>query len=119
MAEAYTNHLARLGGMDVQAESAGTVGGKDLNPIALEAMAEDGVSMEGQRPKLITKEMVGRADRVISMGCGVDAEACPTKFILTEDWGLDDPAGQPAETVRAIRDKIRSRAQILLGEAPR
>jgi arsenate reductase len=48
------------------------------------------------------------------MGCGVDAEACPTKFILTEDWGLDDPKGQPIEVVRTIRDQIRARVAALV-----
>ena len=117
MAEAYVNHLARKGEMDVTAESAGTLGGKQLNPAAVQAMAEEGISMEGQVPKLLTPEMVGRADKVISMGCGVDAEACPTKFILTEDWGLDDPAGQPLEKVREIRDEIKRRVLSLLGNS--
>lgn len=117
MAEAYVNHLARLGGMaGVVAESAGTVGGKTLNPLAVQAMAEDGVSMEGQAPKLITQDMVDRADRIISMGCGVDAAACPARFLLTEDWELDDPAGQSIEAVRAIRDQIKARVIALLGQ---
>lgn len=114
MAEAYVNHLASIKGVSVRAESAGTVGGKNLNPMAIQAMAEDGVSMAGHQPKLLTEEMVRRASKVISMGCGVDAEACPTKFILTEDWGLDDPAGQSIDAVRIIRDQIRARVEVLL-----
>lgn len=108
MAEAMVNHLAKERGLDVRAASAGTVGGKVLNPTAVEVMAEIGISMEGQAPKFLTPTMVGKADEIISMGCGVDAEACPTKFLLTEDWGLDDPAGQPIERVREIRDQIKS-----------
>ena len=107
MAEAFVNHFARTCGLAVCGESAGTVGGKQLNPIAIQAMEEIGIPITGQHPKLLTQEMVARADEIISMGCGVDAEACPTKFMLTEDWGLDDPAGQPIETVRRIRDEIR------------
>jgi arsenate reductase (thioredoxin) len=113
MAEALTNHLAREKGLPVVAESAGTVGGKALNPMAVEAMREIGISMEGQTPKLMTQEMVDGA-RVISMGCGVDATACPAKFLLTEDWGLDDPAGQSIEKVREIRDGIKGHVEELL-----
>jgi arsenate reductase len=75
--------------------------------------------MEGQAPKLLTPEMVARADRILSMGCGVDAEACPTRFVVTENWGLDDPAGQPIEVVRAIRDEIARRVDDLLRDCAR
>ncbi len=115
MAEALTNHLAREKGLEVVAASAGTVGGKSLNPMAVEAMAELGISMDGHAPKLLTQEMVDDA-RVISMGCGVDAEACPAKFILAEDWELEDPAGQGLDAVRVIRDQIRERVEKLLFE---
>ena len=115
MAEALTNHLAREKGLDVVAASAGTVGGKSLNPMAVEVMAELGISMDGHAPKLLTQEMVDDA-RVISMGCGVDAEACPAKFILAEDWELEDPAGQGLDAVRVIRDQIRERVEKLLSE---
>lgn len=116
MAEAFTNHLAAQRGMEVRAESAGTVGGKSLNPVAAEAMEELGVSMAGHQPKLLTQEMADQADRIISMGCGVDAAACPAKFMLTKDWGLDDPAGQGIEAVRAIRDQIKAHVEELLDE---
>lgn len=114
MAEAYVNHLAQERGLNVVAESAGTLGGKALNPVAVEVMEEDGVSLQGQTPTLLTQQMADRADRVVSMGCGVDAEACPARFLVTEDWGLDDPAGQPIEVVRAIRDQIKLRVTQLL-----
>jgi arsenate reductase len=117
MAEAYVNQLAREGGLDVIAESAGTMGGKDLNPAAIQAMGEDGVSMDGQSPKLLTQEMADRADKIISMGCGVDAEACPAKFLLTEDWELEDPSGQGIDQVREIRDQIKHRVHELLKQS--
>lgn len=117
MAEAMTNHLARLGGLNVRAKSAGTVGGKQLNPQAVEAMAEIGILMEGHVPKLITQELVDEADKIISMGCGVDAEACPAKFLLTEDWELEDPAGMGIEGVRIVRDQIRAKVEQLLSAA--
>lgn len=119
MAEAYTNQLARQCGLDVTAESAGTVGGKELNPIAVQAMEDDGITMAEQYPKLLTQEMADRADKIISMGCGVDAATCPAKFLLTEDWQLNDPAGQPIERVRDIRDIIKKRVLELLSEAER
>lgn len=114
MAEAMTNHLARERGVAVVAESAGALGGKGLNPVAVQVMEEIGISMENQSPKVITKEMVDRADQVISMGCGVDADACPARFIAADDWGLDDPSGQPLERVREIRDQIKARVEDLL-----
>ncbi len=116
MAEALLNHLAKERGLAASAESAGTVGGKELNPMAVAAMKELDVSMEGHHPKLLTQEMADAADRIISMGCGVDAEACPAKFLLTEDWALDDPAGQSLESVRLIRDQIRERVERLLDD---
>lgn len=114
MAHALTNALAQERGLDVIADSAGTVGGKGLNPMAVEALAEIGISLEGHAPKLLDQETANAANTIISMGCGVDAEACPAKFLLTEDWGLDDPAGQPIEKVREIRDQIRAHVSDLL-----
>lgn len=116
MAEALVNHRAKERGLAVQGQSAGTVGGKALNPVAVQAMEEIGISMAGQSPKLLDQPTADAADRIISMGCGVDADACPARFILTEDWGLDDPAGQPIERVREIRDQIDGRVDALLRE---
>lgn len=116
MAEAFTNHIAREKGLAVRGVSAGTVAGERINPMAEQVMEEAGVPMTGQYPKQITQEMADSADRIIGMGCGVDAEACPAKFLLAEDWGLDDPAGQPIEKVREIRDQIRERVEATLAE---
>lgn len=117
MAEALTNHLAQARGLPVRAESAGTEAGATINPVAVEAMREIGVSMDGQHPKQLTDAMADAADRVITMGCGVDAEACPARVRpMLEDWGLDDPKGQSIETVRAIREQIRQKVEALLSE---
>lgn len=116
MAEAYTNHLARERGLPVQAFSAGTVGGTHINPVAAQVMEEAGISMAGHAPKLITQEMANASDKIITMGCGVDAEACPARIFVTEDWGLDDPKGGSIEAVRVIRDQIRERVENLLNE---
>ncbi len=117
MAEAFVNHLATQHGVDVRAESAGTVGGRPINPFAVEAMREIGISMDRHEPKLLTDVMVAHADRIITMGCGVDADACPTKFMVTEDWALEDPAGQSLDFVRTVRDDIHHRVRAMLGLA--
>jgi arsenate reductase (thioredoxin) len=114
MAEAIANARARERGLPVVAESAGTVGAGSLNPLAVEALREIGVPTEGLAPKLLTPTMTARAHRIVSMGCGVDADACPTRFLVTEDWGLDDPAGRPLEQVRRIRDEIAGRVDAML-----
>lgn len=116
MAEAMLTHAATARGLDVRGASAGTEGGQSLNPTAVDAMAELGISMGGQRPKLLTQEMADGAERIVSMGCGVDAASCPARFMLTDDWGLDDPAGRPIETVREIRDEIARRVEKMLDE---
>jgi len=113
MAEAF---LRRLGAGVAVAESAGTEGGATLNPTVVEAMREIGYDMSGHAPKLLTPDMVQAADRVITMGCGVDAESCPALYMQCEDWGLDDPKGRPLEEVRRIRDEVLSRVEKLVEE---
>ena len=116
MAQAFTDRLAAERGLPIRGASAGTEGGKALNPFVVEAMAEVGVPLDGHVPKLLTQEMVDDADRIVGMGCGVDATSCPARFLLAEDWGLDDPAGGPIERVRPIRDEIRRRVEALLDD---
>lgn len=116
MAEAFVNHLAKERDLDVRGVSAGTVAGTQINPVAVEVMNELGISMAGQSPKQLTQALADSADKKITMGCGVDADACPARIFFTEDWGLDDPKGQSIETVRHIRDQIKARVEILLGE---
>ena len=117
MAEAFTNHLARERGLPVTAESAGTEAGAQINPVAVAMMREIGISLDGHYPKMLTQEMADRADRIVTMGCGVEADKCPARIHLSEDWGLDDPKGQSADAVRAIRDQIRAKVAALLDEA--
>jgi protein-tyrosine-phosphatase len=113
MAEAFT---AKLGAGKVIAESAGTEPGKGLNPQAVAAMQEIGYDMSGHYPKVMTLEMVESADRIITMGCGVDAGTCPATFVPSEDWGLEDPKDKPIEKVREIRDQIEARVKKLIDE---
>jgi len=112
MAEAFVNALSQG---KVRGISAGTQPGGSLNPMAIQAMEEIGILMQGHYPKLMTDEMIARSDRIITMGCGVE-ESCPAGFVPSEDWGLDDPRGQPIEKVREIRDQIRAKVEKLLEE---
>lgn len=116
MAEAFTNHLAGERGLAVRALSAGTVAGEQINSVALAVMHEVGISIEAQRPKQLTQAMADSADRIITMGCGVEADTCPARLHLSEDWGLDDPNGASLAQVRVIRDQIRQKAEALLDE---
>lgn len=116
MAEAFTNRLAKERGLPVCALSAGTVGGSRINPMAQEVMREIGIPMDEQKPKQLTQAMADAAERIITMGCGVDADACPARIFVSEDWELDDPAGRPIEQVRVIRDEIKARVEHLLSE---
>ena len=109
MAAGWLRHLA---GSQVDVFSAGSNPGDDVNPMAVEAMAEVGIDIAGVRPQRWTDDMARAADVIVSMGCG---DACPvyagTRY---EDWELTDPAGQSLELVRAVRDDIRSRVEALV-----
>ena len=114
MAEAFFNQLAKG---KAQALSAGTQPANKVNPIVVEAMKEVGIDISGNKPKALTMEMVEKADRMITMGCGAEAEAvCPASFIETEDWALEDPKGKSIEQVRKIRDEIKERVKKLVEE---
>ncbi len=114
MAEALLNEMA---GGRVRAVSAGTAPAGDVNPVVVEAMKEVGLDISDRKPKILTLRMIEQADRMITMGCGAEAEAiCPADIIETEDWALDDPKGQPLEKVREIREQVRARVRALLGE---
>lgn len=114
MAEAFFNELVEG---KVKAVSAGTSPGSNVNPVVVEAMREIGIDISEKIPKALTIEMVENADRMITMGCGADAEGiCPAGIIETEDWELDDPHDQPIEKVREIRDEVKRRVIILIDE---
>ena len=107
-------YLRALGGDAVEVLSAGSAPGAAINPVAVEAMAEEGIDISGAIPTLLTTDSVRESDVVITMGCG---DACPVfPGKRYEDWVLDDPAGQGIEEVRRIRDDIRGRIVTLLAE---
>jgi protein-tyrosine-phosphatase len=106
--------MRTLGGDRVEVLSAGSAPKDSINPIAVEAMAELGINIADQQPKILTPESVQASDVVITMGCG---DACPYyPGKRYEDWKLDDPAGQGIEPVRLIRDDIKARVETLLAE---
>jgi protein-tyrosine-phosphatase len=114
MAEAFFNKLAKGKAIGI---SAGTQPGDKVNPIVVETMSEVGIDISGNKPKMLTMEMVEKADKMITMGCGADAGGlCPASFIETEDWALEDPKGKSLEQVRKIRDEIKQMVRTLVKE---
>jgi protein-tyrosine-phosphatase len=109
MAAAYLAHLA---GGAVEVRSAGSAPADSVNPSAVSAMAEAGIDITAETPKILTTDAVRESDVVITMGCGDTCPIFPGKRY--EDWDLDDPAGQGLESVRPIRDEIRRRVVDLL-----
>ncbi|NDB18730.1 MAG: arsenate reductase ArsC [Actinobacteria bacterium] len=109
MAAGYLMHLA---GDRVRVLSAGTAPKDQVNPVAVAAMAEVGIDVSAQTPKVLTDAAVQESDFVITMGCGDECPFYPGKEYL--DWQLDDPAGQGIEAVRVIRDQIRERVEGLI-----
>jgi arsenate reductase len=111
MAAAYLAHLA---GDRIEVRSAGSAPADNVNVAAVHAMAEDGVDISSNLPKILTEEAVKESDVVITMGCG---DACPIfPGKRYEDWALADPAGQGVASVRPIRDDIKRRIQTLIAE---
>ena len=111
MAAGYLTHLA---GDGVTVLSAGSEPADQVNTVAVEAMAEEGIDITEASPKILTTEAVKQSDVVITMGCGDTCPIFPGKRY--EDWQLDDPAGQGIEAVRPIRDEIKRRIEGLLTE---
>ncbi|WP_409330941.1 arsenate reductase ArsC [Trujillonella humicola] len=106
--------LRALAGDAVEVRSAGSLPADRVNPAAVQAMAEAGIDITDQRPKVLTSEAVESSDVVVTMGCGDACPVFPGKRYL--DWPLDDPAGQGVDAVRPIRDEIERRIRGLLAE---
>ncbi|MCQ8771394.1 arsenate reductase ArsC [Streptomyces telluris] len=111
MAAGFLKHLA---GDRVEVRSAGSMPGDQVNPAAVEAMAEVGIDISAAQPKVLTTEAVQASDYVITMGCGDACPIFPGKQYL--DWALEDPAGKGVESVRPIRDQIKTRIEALIAE---
>jgi len=109
MAAAWLSHLA---GDAVEVRSAGSAPADQVNPAAVEAMAEVGIDIAAEKPKVLTTEAVKESDVVITMGCG---DACPIfPGKRYEDWELEDPAGKSVDGVRPVRDEIKGRVEELI-----
>ena len=113
MAAGWLRHLA---GDRVEVFSGGSEPGNQVNPAAVEAMAEVGIDISGEQPQRWTDEQARAADVVVTMGCGDVCPVYPGKRY--EDWELTDPAGRPVEFVRTVRDEIRERVKQLIASFP-
>jgi protein-tyrosine-phosphatase len=111
MAAGYLRHL---GEDRIEVLSAGSEPAASINPVAVQAMAEEGIDIAAEQPKILTTDAVKTSDVVITMGCGDTCPFYPGKRY--EDWVLDDPAGQGIEAVRPIRDEIRRRVEALVAD---
>jgi protein-tyrosine-phosphatase len=111
MAAAYLTHLTQ-GAVEVR--SAGSAPADSVDPAVVAAMAEEGIDIAAEIPKVLTVDAVQASDVVITMGCGDVCPVFPGKRYL--DWTLDDPAGQGVQAVRPIRDEIRTRIEKLAVE---
>lgn len=112
MAEAFFSNIA---GEKAAASSAGTRPASKVNPTVVQVMREVGLDISHKVPRPLTLDMMDRADRVISMGCGV-ADTCPAGIVPMEDWGVADPEGKPMDEVRKIRDDIKNKVAALINE---
>ena len=107
-------YLTALAGDRIEVRSAGSEPADQINPVAVEAMSEEGIDITAEEPTVLTTDDVRSSDVVITMGCG---DACPIfPGKRYEDWELEDPAGQGIDAVRRIRDDIRGRIETLLAE---
>ena len=111
MAAGYLQHLA---GDRVEVLSAGSEPADQVNPAAVAVMAEVGIDIASEQPKLLTDSAVRTSDVVVTMGCGDECPFYPGRRY--EDWVLEDPAGLGVEAVRPIRDEIRKRVEKLITE---
>jgi arsenate reductase len=111
MAAALASHLSAG---KVHVRSAGSRPDRAIHPLTIQALAERGIEIAEAFPKPLTDDVVRAANVIVTMGCGDACPVLPGKRY--EDWAVDDPAGQPIETVRAIRDDIQARVTTLLGE---
>jgi len=107
MAEAFARE------MGIEAASAGTLPASNINPAVIKVMQEIGIDMSGYKPKLLTMEMIERADVVVTMGCSIEG-VCPAPMLRRMkkkliEWNIEDPNGKPIEEVRRIRDEIKEK----------
>jgi arsenate reductase len=109
-------YLSSMAGDPVRVLSAGSLPGSEVNPVAVRAMAEEGIDIAREVPSLLRDADVRASDVIVTMGCG---DVCPVyPGTRHQDWELEDPAGQDLAAVRPIRDEIRRRVEALLDSLP-
>jgi len=103
-----------MAGDQIEVRSAGSDPGERINPVAVEAMAEVGIDISGGVPRKLDWDLAQESDVIVTMGCG---DACPVfPGKRYEDWAVTDPAGQPIDVVRAVRDEVHERVSALVAE---
>ena len=112
MAEGFARHFGK---QKTEVKSAGTKPALSVSGKATSVMAEEGIDISSHYPKKFSNEDLEWADKIILMGCGVECPNVGTVSDKVEDWGIDDPIGQPIETYRKIRDEIKHKVKDLLG----
>lgn len=113
IAEAFAK---KYGKSKVEAFSAGTMPGNEVNPVVVKVMLEKGYDLSNNKPKLLTQEILRNADAIIVMGCSAQG-FCPAPLLdKVVDWGIEDPKGKPIEKVREIRDQIERKVKALIEE---
>lgn len=111
MAEAFFNKLSKTW----KAISAGTKPDDNIHPYTIRVMKEVGVDVSKQKPKMLTREMIEKTDKIITMGCGADV--CPASYLpKVEDWAIEEPYGKPIDKVREIRDQIKGKVEKMIRE---
>ena len=111
MAEAFFNKLSKTW----KAISAGTKPDDNIHPYTIRVMKEVGVDVSKQKPKMLTREMIEKADKIITLGCGADV--CPASYLpKVEDWAIEEPYGKPIDKVREIRDQIKGKVEKMIRE---
>lgn len=114
MAEAFARHYGKG---RIVAEGAGTMPGREVNPIVVQVMKEKGIDISRNQPKTMDLKRAQEADVIVTMGCSVE-EVCPAPLLKKAiDWNLEDPKGKPVEKVREIRDEIEKRVRLLLSSS--
>jgi arsenate reductase len=115
MAQAFFNAIGSKLNLDLSADSAGTNPAERVHPVVVDAMRELDFDLSGERPKLLTNDMVLQSKKIIAMGCTLEAEACPAIVIQDiDDWKLPDPKNKGIEEVRTIRNAIRQKVEALI-----
>ena len=111
MAEGFFRKLALS---EFLPQSAGTKPSSEINPLAVQVMKEIGIDITGQKPKVLSDEMIKKSTKIVNMGC-MDKESCPALFVNNViDWNIPDPKGKPIEQVRKIRDEIETKVKELV-----